>query len=61
MFLTPVRYGYLTVILFSTPFRSIHHARSLIVSIWFRMVVTQIMTLVCKDSLTMTYPPNINI
>ena len=32
-----------------------------LVSIWFRMVSTQIKTRVYKYSLTLTYPPNINI
>ena len=40
-----------------------NHAQSKIalVSIWFRMVSTQIRTWVYKDSLTLRYPPNINI
>ena len=32
-----------------------------LVSIWFRMVFTQIITRIQKDSLTFAYPPNINI
>ena len=35
--------------------------RFTLVSIWFRMVLTQIITWVYKDSLILTYPPNINI
>ena len=31
------------------------------VPIWFRMLLTPIITRVYKDSLTLTYPPNINI
>lgn len=32
-----------------------------LVSIWFRMGLTQIVTRVCKDSFKLTYPSNINI
>ena len=66
-FLIPVGYGYLTVYLFSIPIGSIYHARvfiprqNILVSIWSGMVLTQIITRVYEDSLTLTYPPNINI
>ena len=49
---------YMMVFLFSIPFESILHARTFIprqnplVSIWFRMILTQIITRVHKDSLT---------
>ena len=32
-----------------------------LVLIWFRMVLTQILTWVYEDFLTLTYPPNIKI
>ena len=35
-----------------------HLGKTILVSIWFRMVVTQIITRVYKDSLALTYPPN---
>ena len=66
-FLIPVEYGYLTVFVFLIPLGSIYHTRSFIsskvalVSIWFRMVLTQIITQVYKKILTLTYPPNINV
>ena len=55
--------------LFLIPVGSIYHARTFIhtvgkialVSIRFRMLVTQIITYLYKDSLTMTYLPNLNI
>ena len=61
--------GHLTAILFSISFGSIYctmHELSYLnkitlVSIWFRMVLTQITTHVYKDSLILTCPSNINI
>ena len=67
-FFIPIGYGYLTVFLLSIPFGCIYHARTFIpyttsslVSIWFRMVLTQIIISEYKDCCTLTYPPNINI
>ena len=38
-----------------------YSSKIILVSIWFRMVVTQITTRVYIDSLILRYPPNINI
>ena len=63
--LIPVGYGYLPVLLFSIPFGS--HAmqefsylgKIALLSISFSMILTQIITQVYKDSLTLTYTSNI--
>jgi hypothetical protein len=68
-FLVLVWYGYMMVFVFLMPFvGSIYHARTLmylgkitIVASCHRMVLTQLITQVYKESLTLTYPPNINI
>ena len=68
-FLVPIWYGYLMVFVFLIPFvGSIYHARTfmyvgniIIVASCHRMVLTQLITHVYKESLTLTYPPNINI
>ena len=57
---------YLTIFLFSLPFRSIYYARIFVlgkfsvVSIWFGIILTQIITWVYNDPLTLTHPPNTN-
>lgn len=66
-FLLPVGYGCLTIFLLSIPFGSIRHVRTFIlgkislISIWSRIVSIQIITQVQNDSLTLTYPVDINI
>lgn len=55
-FLLPLRYGFF----FLRPFGSIYHARIFIPSsVWLWMVLTQIITQVCKKIMTLTYPLNI--
>ena len=44
------------------PCKNLHtYTTSSLVSIWFRMVLTQIIISEYKDCCTLTYPPNINI
>lgn len=38
----------------------LYFSKIAVVSMWFRMVLTQIITKVNKDSLVLTYPPHIN-
>ena len=68
-FLLPLGYGYLTLFLLYFPHQlglcpmqePSYLGKIDLVSIWFRMVLTQMITWVYKDSLTLRYPPNINI
>ena len=67
-FLIPVGYRNLKIFLFSlyhvglyTMQELSYLGKSTLVSIWFSNGMTQIRTQVYKDSLTLTYPPNINI
>ena len=38
-----------------------HLGKTTLVSLWFKMVSSQIITQAYKNSLTLTYPPNTNI
>ena len=69
-FLIPVVYGHLTKYLFSIPFGSIYYARTFLHSeiahsinmvLEIRVVLSELITRVYKDSLTLTYPPNITM
>ena len=66
-FLLSVGYGYFMVFLFWYPLglysmqELSYLDRFMIVSLWFRMKLTQIMTWVYKDFLTLTYFSHINI
>ena len=67
-FLILLGYEYLMVFLFFNLIRvyisiqeSSYLGKIAIVSIWFRMVLTQMTTRVCKDSLTLTYQLGNNI
>jgi hypothetical protein len=67
MFLIPREYVCLIVCVFLVPFMSTDHARTfnlcktIPMSIWCRMTLTQIRTHVYKDSLTLIYRPNVSI
>jgi hypothetical protein len=66
-FLIPVGYGYLAYFHFRshsglyTLQDPSHLGKIALISIWFRMVVTQLITPVYKDSHTLRYSPNIDI
>ena len=69
MFFIQIGYEYLVTILCSIPFRYIYCTmqessylgKIVLVSIWSRMGLVQIIDHVYKDILTLTYLPNINI
>ena len=67
LFLLPVGYGYLTVLLFWIPFGSIYHVRTFVPSqshpsirIQFRMVLTQITTCVYRGGSHLEIPSKYN-
>ena len=66
--LIPIYYGYLAefyvleiIWLYTSCNNSHTWPKIALVPIWFRMILTEIISQLCKDSLTLTYPSNFKI